>query len=583
MRYLVFATDYDGTLALDGKVSESTVVALERVVASGRKAVLVTGRQLPDLQRVFDRLDLFEWVVAENGALLYRPSTREERCLAEGPTPAFIDALHARGVQPSVGRVVVATWVPNDAQVLEVIREMGLDLRVIYNKGAVMILPASVSKATGLAAALDLMGLSPHNVVGIGDAENDHAFLSACERSVAVANALPAVQERVDHVTVGDHGAGVEELVDALLSEDAASIGAGVTRQRLPLGATSDGREAWLPAFGSNVLLAGSPGSGKSTLAKVLLERLSERAYQFCVIDPEGDYEAFEEAIVLGGRGQAPTLDEVDQVLARPSENLVVNLLAVPLEERPRFFPALLATLLKLRSRTGRPHWILVDEVHHFLPEDWATGSPTLPQDLNGLALVTCYPERVAAPAVRLLDTLLVVGDSPGAAVKAFAKALDEQPVATPHALEPGQALIWAPRRGEDSMVFQVARTRLAHRRHQRKYAHGDLGDSSFYFRGPSEKLNLRAQNLMLFCQLGDGVDDETWLYHLRRGDYSNWFHDRIKDEELAEEARSIEKGEDVSPRESRRLIREAVEKRYTLPAEGQAPPRTEAPPPGKI
>ena len=48
---------------------------------------------------------------------------------------------------------------------------------MIFNKGAVMILPSGVNKATGLAAALEELGLSPHNVVGVGDAENDHAFL----------------------------------------------------------------------------------------------------------------------------------------------------------------------------------------------------------------------------------------------------------------------------------------------------------------------------------------------------------------------------------------------------------------------
>ena len=100
---------------------------------------------------------------------------------------------------------------------LETIRDLGLELQVIFNKGAVMVLPAGVNKASGLVAALDELGLSPHNVVGVGDAENDHAFLAACECAVAVANALPTIKERADHVTAGEDGDGVRELIDALI------------------------------------------------------------------------------------------------------------------------------------------------------------------------------------------------------------------------------------------------------------------------------------------------------------------------------------------------------------------------------
>lgn len=74
MRYLALACDYDGTLATDGKVGEDVVAALERVRETGRRLVLVTGRELPDLAGAFPRLDLFERVVAENGGLLCRPS-----------------------------------------------------------------------------------------------------------------------------------------------------------------------------------------------------------------------------------------------------------------------------------------------------------------------------------------------------------------------------------------------------------------------------------------------------------------------------------------------------------------------------
>lgn len=223
MRYYALATDYDGTLAAEGRVDEGTLEALERLRNSGRRLILVTGREMNDLLRVFPQIDLFERVVAENGALLYRPATRETKRLAEAPPERFSEALRDRGVAPlSVGEVVVATWTPHEKTVLDVIRELGLELQVIFNKGAVMVLPSGVNKATGLTAALEELGLSPHNTVGVGDAENDHAFLSLCECSVAVANALPALKEQADWVTEGSRGAGVTELIDRLLAGDLA-------------------------------------------------------------------------------------------------------------------------------------------------------------------------------------------------------------------------------------------------------------------------------------------------------------------------------------------------------------------------
>ncbi len=194
MRFRVLACDYDGTIAKHGVLDAATAEALERAAASGRKLLLVTGRELDDLMKTCSRVDLFDWVVAENGALLYKPSTREEKALGPKPPENFITLLTRRNVGPiSVGRVIVATWEPNEKIVLEVIRELGLELPIIFNKGAVMVLPASVNKRSGLEAALERLGLSVHNCVGVGDAENDHAFLSVCECSVAVANALPAV------------------------------------------------------------------------------------------------------------------------------------------------------------------------------------------------------------------------------------------------------------------------------------------------------------------------------------------------------------------------------------------------------
>jgi hydroxymethylpyrimidine pyrophosphatase-like HAD family hydrolase len=223
MRYLALATDYDGTLAHHGRVEDATWDAVRRLRDSGRQAILVTGRELDELHTVCPHLDLFHLVVAENGALLYDPSRHKTESLAPPPPPEFVAALRRRGVEPlSVGRTIVATHEPHDQTALEVIRELRLDWHVILNKGSVMVLPAGVSKASGLSAALAALGLSPHSVVGVGDAENDSAFLELCGCAAAVANALPALRDRVDFVTPAGHGAGVVQLIEELLADDLA-------------------------------------------------------------------------------------------------------------------------------------------------------------------------------------------------------------------------------------------------------------------------------------------------------------------------------------------------------------------------
>ena len=221
MRFLALATDYDGTLASDGAVDLKTVAALRRLAATGRKLILVTGRQLNDLLRVFPEASIFDAVVAENGAVLYRPESRDTRVLAPPPPADFVAALQRRGVDPLwQGQVVVATVQPNDKAVIEVIRELRLDLQVILNKGSVMVLPGSVDKATGLRAALDELALAPRSVVAIGDAENDQAFLAMSGYGVAVANALDPLKASAAHVTRGEAGAGVREIIDWLIAED---------------------------------------------------------------------------------------------------------------------------------------------------------------------------------------------------------------------------------------------------------------------------------------------------------------------------------------------------------------------------
>ncbi len=571
MRYLALATDYDGTLARHGQVDEPTLAALERFRDSGRRLILVTGRELGELMEVFPQLDLFERVVAENGALVYRPELREEKLLGEPPPPALIEAIRNLGVEPlSVGRGIIATVEPHEVAVLEAIRELGLEWQVIFNKGSVMVLPSGVNKATGLAAVLDELNLSPHNIVGVGDAENDHAFLALCEFAAAVGNALPTVKERADHVTSATHGAGVVEVMEQVLEDDLAELSRCLSRHRVLLGHREDGSEQAIDCQGLNVLIAGTSGSGKSTITTGILERLADQGYQFAVIDPEGDYSELEGAVVMGEPQQAPTVEGALDLLATPKANAVINLVGIPIEHRPEFSDSLLPRLHELRARTGRPHWIVIDETHHLMPTTWHPVALTLPQRIEGLIQITVHPGSVSKALLDAVDLVLAVGEGPERTIAEFCEAVDEPaPPMQPANLEPREVMAWWRRSNGPPVRVRCIPQRSERRRHSRKYAEGNLGpDRSFHFRGPEGKLNLRAQNLNLFLQIADGVDDDTWMHHLSQGDYSEWFRSKIKDDELAAEAEEIETQSDLSPADSRAAIRAAVERRYTLPAE---------------
>jgi haloacid dehalogenase-like hydrolase/Helicase HerA, central domain len=428
-----------------------------------------------------------------------------------------------------------------------------------------------VNKATGLKAALDELGLSPHNAVGVGDAENDHAFFSLCECSVAVANALPSVKEQADWVTQGDHGAGVIELCEELLRDDLREIEPRLQRHGILLGVRENGAEVRLQPYGVNILIAGPSGVGKSTLSGGFLERLAERGYQFCIIDPEGDYSTFEGAVVLGDNRRPPNVDEIFELLNQPSQNLVVNLLGIALDHRPPFFAGLLPRLQELRATRGRPHWTVVDEAHHLLHSSWDPAELTVPQVMRGTLMITVHPESVSPAALSVVDLVIAVGEAPERTLANFSQAIGQPPPAlAPVDLQTGEAVAWFRRTAEPPFRFRSEPPKGERQRHHRKYAEGELGpDLSFYFRGPEGKLNLRAQNLHIFMQLADGVDDETWLYHLRNGDFSHWFRSIIKDDELAYEAAQIEQNQGLSARESREALRMAIESRYSAPPSG--------------
>lgn len=567
MRFYALATDFDGTLAHNGRVQNATLEALEQLAGSGRKLILVTGRELPDLLAAFPRADLFDLVVAENGALLYRPSTKQETLLSEEPPSILVEKLRTLQVEPlSVGRGIIGTHEPHQHAALEAIRACGLEWQVIFNKGAVMLLPAGVNKALGLSVALEQLQLSPHNVAGIGDAENDHAFLDICEFAAAVGNALAAIKQEADLVTRGNHGEGVAEFAQAMVADDLESFQNQLGRHDLDLGAR-DSEVVRLPAYGATVLMCGSSGSGKSTIVTRILESLAEKKYQFCLIDPEGDYLGADDAVTLGGPNRLPDQHEVLKLLVDQNSNVIADLTGTPIPERPNFFLDLLPQVLQLRARLGRPNWLIFDETHHLLPSDWEPAEDVLPDQLHSTLLITNHPELTSRGVLCQVDILIAVGSEAWESLQSFSEVSGiAPPRCQPVQLIEGEALFWSLRDGQDPVAIVPYLSDMQRLRHRRKFVEGQLAaDRCFYFRGREQQLNLPAQNLVDFLVLAEGVDDDTWEFHRQRHDYSRWLRKSIRDQTLAKAVHPVELDPNLSPSESRARVRSLVQDRYEI------------------
>jgi hydroxymethylpyrimidine pyrophosphatase-like HAD family hydrolase len=453
MRYIALAVDFDGTIAHDSHCPPHVVDGLKRLRETGRRLLLVTGRELPELLSIFPDIGIFDRVVVENGALMYRPASGEKEELGEPPPPAMIEMLKARGVPLSIGQSIVATVEPHETAVIEVIRELGLERQVIFNKGAVMILPAGVNKATGLAIALKELGLSARNVVACGDGENDHALLDSSEYSVAVANAIPTLKEKADRVTVEKRGDGILEVVADLIEHDLANAPPRKPRRVVNLGKDVNGNAVTVPAAGVSMLVTGGAHCGKSSFVIRVLERVADRGYQYCVLDTRGEYVDFNPAVVFGTRDHAPDVTEILSALEKPKVHAVVCLVAVPPAERRGFVAKLLRSLVALREETGRPHWVVIDEAQEAPTDDKVRGELADEPAENAIH-VTSNPASLPLDILASVDLVVGRGPAAHASLVAYADAVSgPRPPEPLHAPRDGEALVWF-RRGGDAPIL---------------------------------------------------------------------------------------------------------------------------------
>jgi hydroxymethylpyrimidine pyrophosphatase-like HAD family hydrolase/energy-coupling factor transporter ATP-binding protein EcfA2 len=554
MRFTVLACDYDGTIAQDGRVEDEMAWDLGRVRTSGRNLILVTGRDLPTLRSVCPHLELFDRVIAENGALLYRPEDGSERLLADAPPDALVERLRAGGVPVDVGRVVVFTWKPNEVAALEAIADLGLGHQVIMNRQAVMVVPPGVTKGTAIMAALDELRMSPHNTVAVGDAENDHDLLAAAECGVAVGDAVPALADRADYVTEAPGPEGTRELIAAMLDDDLTSWDVGA--RPVLIGHDDGGGDVgWSPAE-SSLLITGGSGSGKSTLVSALVEQLIAARYETVVVDPEGDFEDLPGAITVGGPQSAPSVDEIANLVEEGTIATVVTLVAVPMEDRPRVIREVLTRLVEVEERLGRPHAVVLDEAHHAFPADAPVDAGVLPP---GLVLVSNTPRGLQRDLFDRLESVVAVGDDARAMLEQVAEAIGARLSVGDAA---GEAVAWRLDEGHVRWFTPVS-ARHRRRRHSAKMLSGDVGEGErLVVTGPEGTLSLEVRNLSELVRIAEGVDDATWWHHLSEGDWSRWVRDVIGDADLADAIETFA-AKDLDPAAGRRALREEVGVRY--------------------
>ncbi len=565
------AIDFDGTLSEHERPREDLLAALAEVRESGRRLVLVTGRIIADLRHVFpDFAGCFDMVVAENGAVLHRDGI--SRGLG-APVPFELDQpLVERGVTFQRGHVLLACDAEHELLVLQELRRLGSDCQLIRNRGALMVLPAAISKGSGLLEALAELGVSHHSTIGIGDAENDLSLLEHCELGVAVSNAVDSLKQHADVVLGDRNGHGVKRLLRGPLLEGELLV--QPKRWQIELGLTPDGSALTLPASQISVLVTGGSGAGKSYAAGLLAERLIELGYSVCVFDPEGDHAPLGRlrgVFSIGGRGGLPLAEEIPRLVQDRLGSLVVDLSLTPNEQRESYLVAALGELQHLRNTAGIPHWIIVDEAHVPFHAEGLVAERFDPQQ-KGFCLVTHRPEDLCSEASSGFDYLLAVSGEKGMEPAALESIESLAPLpgggsrSALARLEFGQALLvrLAPHPG--LQVVHLGRRWVRHVRHWHKYASSQLPVSRrFYFRSAFSAVGSSAGNLSEFHRELVVCAPNVIEHHLHQRDFSRWVEDVIQDVLLAEDLRSIEtRSLSRLPTEAlRRELLEAIEARY--------------------
>jgi hydroxymethylpyrimidine pyrophosphatase-like HAD family hydrolase len=550
VHFSALACDYDGTLAFADRIGPEALAALERARQAGLHLILVTGRTFFDLTRVCERLDLFDGVVAENGAVLYFPQAGLLRDQAPPPPQRMLAELDHRGIFYQVGRVIVATARADEAGVRDALSVTGVSLELVYNRSALMLVPQGVTKGTGVRQVMHELTLSPHDVLALGDAENDLELFEACGFTGCPGDAVPMLREHADWVFPGENGHAVAAAIVGPILGGELRVDRS-PRHRVELGwAPGTGARVTIPSRGVNILVPGDTGSGKSWLAGALVERLHEQRYAICVIDPEGDYH------VLGRLPGVTWLEirdpsSVEQAIARfghdPAACIVLDLSALPHPTKVRLIETALDLARALRRRVGRPHWIVLDEAHYSL-HPRGVRETAIGLDHKGFCLVTYKPSWLRPSVLRGIDTLVLARTTAPEEMSFLRDMLasagegGQRVIGILPDLPSGEFVLIQPDGTTGALTFAPAPRQMPHVRHLRKYADSRVpADQRFFFRGSDGHLVTAVDSLNAFREALASAPEGALAHHAARGDFSRWVLDVFSDRALGHQIRKLE------------------------------------------
>lgn len=549
MKFCVLALDYDGTIAENGKPHPAVMQAIQETRTRGIVVVLVTGRILSDLKKVAGDLNVFDAVVAENGAVLAFSNGRT-RALGRPPPSSLLDELCRRKVEFSVGDCVLEADASSAPRILNAVQKLELPLVLAFNRSRVMVLPQGISKATGLREALDTLRLSLHNCIAIGDAENDFQLLEASEFGVAAGWGSKSLHKIADEVLPGRGPSAVADYIRRAI-EITRLPPNRVDRRRVLLGQTADGHPLEMAVHGRVILVAGDPRSGKSWVTGLFCEQLILQGYCLCVIDPEGDYgplEALPGVVVFGGDEPPPRLSDVARALRYPDVSVVIDLSQSTHSEKVDYLSALLPMVAGLRRNTGQPHWIVVDEAHYFLHE------PDFRQrvdiELAGYMLVTHRVSNLPPDLLKEVESIIVTQitdprEAHGLATLYGRAGEEAEWESLLNGLTINEAALLprmdAPER--KLQRFLVAGRMTPHVRHRSKYLEVPmLEHHAFVFTCNGNPIGSSARTLKEFVMVLARLPMASIDGHTRNGDFSRWIADVFGDQPLAAEMRKVER-----------------------------------------
>ncbi|HLK10574.1 MAG TPA: HAD hydrolase family protein [Candidatus Binatia bacterium] len=569
----VLACDFDGTTAINGRLAPEVAATLRAARAHGVITLLVTGRVLADLHAADVDWAAFDAVVAENGALVWLPAADRTIHLGTPPPEHFLGELRARGVPFHAGAVVVGTWDRHAGELLDVVRRLGVDGQLVFNREALMLLPSGVNKAAGVRRAIEEFARSEHNLVAFGDAENDLPLLTMAELGVAARGAVPAVAAAADERLSHPGGAGVAHYVDALLAAGAAAP--TPPRRRIVLG-QDDGGPVTLPGSGTNVMISGDPRSGKSWLAGLVAEQLIDEGYRLCVLDPEGDHLCLgrrPRVLVLGHDLPLPAPPAVPHLLAEKRLSVVLSLAALPQRDKLAYACDVLDAIGPAQTATGVPHWTMVDEAHYFFHEA-ASSCRHAAGRAGSLLLVTYRPSLVAAEVYASVQAHLITRtaiDEERYFVTALLRSRHPTGLVDGDALRGiGGTRVGLLRSGDTApcwTIFTPGVRSTAQAHHGRKYADLPVAENkAFRFLHADGTGPTLARSVAEFHAAVRAVPLASLRHHLIAGDFSRWAADVLRDEPLARGLRKLEETARTGGVAHREEILAHLADRYFLP-----------------